>query len=95
MDTQVSNADKKLSNKYKSELPNEIIEDQTKKIPNLLFLGLSVASMIGAAALTASNSSKRKSLGSFVGLWAPTFLLFGLYNKMVKIEDEILRSKMH
>ena len=95
MDTDVSNADKKLSNKYKSELPNELIEDQTKKIPNLLFLGLSVASMIGAAALATSNSSNKKNLGNFVGLWAPTFLLFGLYNKMVKIEDEILRSKMH
>lgn len=92
MDTQVSNADKKLSKQFKSELPNEIIEEQTKKIPNLLFLGLGVASILASASLTAAN---KKTAGNFVGLWVPTFLLFGLYNKMVKIEDEILRSKMH
>lgn len=92
MDTQVSNADKKLSKQYKSELPNEIIEEQTKKIPNLLFLGLSLASILASASLTASN---KKAAGNFVGLWVPTFLLLGLYNKMVKIEDELLRNKMH
>lgn len=92
MDTQVSNADKKLSKVYKSELPNEIIEEQTKKIPNLLFLGLGVASILASASLTATN---KKTAGNFVGLWVPTFLLFGLYNKMVKIEDELLRSRMH
>lgn len=92
MDAHVSNADKKLSKQYKSELPNEIIEEQTKKIPNLLFLGLGVASILASASLTASN---KKTAGNFVGLWVPTFLLFGLYNKMVKIEDELLRSRMH
>ena len=83
---------KKMSGQYKTEVPNEIIESQTKKIPNLLFLGLGLASMVGSLALT---SNKKTGLGNFVGQWVPTFLLFGLYNKMVKIEDELLRSKMH
>lgn len=92
MDPYISNVDKKMSKKYKTDMANEVIEDQTKKIPNLLFLGLGIASIIGSATLTAS---KKRTLGNFVGLWVPTFLLFGLYNKMVKIEDEIIRSKMH
>ena len=92
MDATVSNQEKKLSAQYKSELPNEVIEEQTKKIPNLVFLGLGIASIVGSAALTAS---KRKVLGNFVGLWVPTLLIFGLYNKIIKLEDEVLRSKMH
>ncbi len=92
MDVNVSNKDQKLSSQYKSELPNEVIEEQTKKIPNLVFLGLGLASIIGSASLTASN---KKVLGNFVGLWVPTLLIFGLYNKLVKVEDELLRSRMH
>ena len=86
MDTKVSFREKKLSNKYPTDLPNELIEEQTKKIPNLLFLGLSLASIAGSAVLTAK---KRPDLGTFVGQWAPTLLMFGLYNKMVKLEDVI------
>lgn len=92
MDVNVSNQDKKMSAQYKSELPNEVIEEQTKKIPNLVFLGLGLASIVGSAALTAS---RKKVLGNFVGLWVPTLLIFGLYNKVVKLEDEIIRSKLH
>ena len=87
-----SQRDKKISGKYRSELPNEIIEEQTKKIPNLVFLGLALASMAASAALTAR---KQKVLGNFVGLWAPAILSFGLYNKLVKMEDEFLRNKLH
>ncbi len=87
-----SQRDKKISGKYRSELPNEIIEEQTKKIPNLVFLGLALASMAASAALTAR---KQKVLGNFVGLWASAILSFGLYNKLVKMEDELLRDKLH
>ena len=87
-----SQRDKKISGKYRSELPNEIIEEQTKKIPNLVFLGLALASMAASAALTAR---KQKVLGNFVGLWAPAILSLGLYNKLVKMEDELLRNKLH
>lgn len=92
MDVKISHQDKKMSSQFKSEIANEAIEEQTKKIPNLFFLGLSLASIVGSAALTVT---KRKSLGNFVGMWVPTLLMFGLYNKIVKLEDEILRSKMH
>ncbi len=88
----VSQRDKKMSGKYRSELPNEIIEEQTKKIPNLVFLGFALASMAASAVLTAR---KQKVMGNFVGLWAPAILSFGLYNKLVKVEDELLRNKLH
>lgn len=88
----ISQKDKKLSNRYKSEVPNEIIEEQTKKIPNLAFLGGAFASMLLSAGLAARN---RKVMSNFVGLWVPTILTLGLYNKIVKLEDEILRGQMH
>ena len=84
----ISEQNSKLSNQYKTELPNEVIEEQTKKIPNLVFLGLGLASMAGSLALT---MNKKVTLGNFVGQWVPTMLIFGLYNKMVKIEDELLK----
>ena len=92
MNTAVDQQEQKMSAKYKSELPNELIEQQTKKIPNLAFMGLALAAIFGSAALTATN---KKTLGNFVGLWVPTILILGLYNKMVKLEDEILRKDMH
>lgn len=58
------------------------IEDQTAKIPSVFFLTLAVGSM--ALSATLAVSTKRKDLANFVGLWAPTFLLLGLYNKIVK-----------
>lgn len=84
----ISEQNNKLSSQYKTEIPNEIIEEQTKKIPNLVFLGLGLASMVGSLALT---MRKKVTLGNFVGQWVPTLLIFGLYNKMIKVEDEILK----
>jgi hypothetical protein len=88
----IDNQQDRMSAQYKTEVPNEIIESQTKKIPNLLFLGLGLASMGSSLFLTMKN---RTTLGNFVGQWVPTLLIFGLYNKVVKLEDEILKSKLH
>lgn len=84
----ISKRDEKLSRKYATELPNEIVEERTKRIPNLLFLALAGASVAGSAILT--FGTKKREMGNFVGLWAPTLLLLGLYNKIVKVEDELL-----
>ena len=84
----ITQKDKKLSSQYKTEVPNEIIEEQTKKIPNLVFLAGALGSMALSAVLAAR---KRTVAGNFVGLWVPTILTFGLYNKLVKVEDEILK----
>lgn len=90
MEKIINNQDQKMSNRYKSEVPNEMIEEQTKKIPNLLFLTLAGLGILSSAALTFGTN--KKVLGNFVGLWVPTFLILGLYNKIVKVEDELLRK---
>jgi hypothetical protein len=62
------------------------IEQQTAKIPSIGFLGLAVGSMVASAAL--AFFAQRKELANFVGLWAPSLLLIGVYNKLVKLEAE-------
>jgi len=86
--SQVKNREQKLSTELPSEIPNEIVESQTRKIPNLAFLGFAGAAMVASAMLT--FKSKHKTLGNFVGLWVPTMMLLGVYNKIVKVEDEVL-----
>lgn len=57
------------------------IEEQTSKLPSDAFLWMAIGSMAVSATLQ-SMGNKHASL--FVGQWAPTFLIFGLYNKLVK-----------
>lgn len=60
------------------------VEQQTAKIPSISWLGLAVGSMAVSAGL--ALFAERKSLANFVGLWAPSFMLIGIYNKLVKLE---------
>jgi hypothetical protein len=57
------------------------IESQTAKLPSDTFLWAAVGSIVGS--LTAQAMGK-KEFSLFVGQWAPTLLILGLYNKMVK-----------
>lgn len=57
------------------------IEDQTAKMPSDVFLWTAMGAM--AASLILQLSGKRHT-GLFIGQWAAPFLLFGIYNKMVK-----------
>jgi hypothetical protein len=57
------------------------IEDQTAKLPSDTFLWLAVGAMATSATLQAMGN---KHVSLFVGQWAPTFLIFGIYNKLVK-----------
>jgi hypothetical protein len=59
----------------------ETVEQQTAKVPSLAFLGMAVGAMAVSAALVLTG---RKQLGNFVGQWAPTILIMGLYNKLAK-----------
>jgi hypothetical protein len=58
------------------------IEKQTAKIPSDVFLWAAVGAM--ATSLTLKLSG-RKHDALFVGQWAAPFLLFGVYNKLVKV----------
>ena len=57
------------------------IEQQTAKLPSDLFLWGAVASIATSLILQASG---KKHASMFVGQWAPTVLILGLYNKLVK-----------
>ena len=58
------------------------IEAQTAKIPSDLFLWAALGSM--AASATLKMMGKGNS-SLFVGQWATSFLLLGIYNKIVKV----------
>jgi hypothetical protein len=57
------------------------IEQQTAKLPSDAFLWMAVGAMVTSASLQVMGN---KHVSLFVGQWAPTFLIFGLYNKLVK-----------
>jgi hypothetical protein len=57
------------------------IEGQTAKLPSDTFLWASLGAIVTSLVLR-SFGKKEESL--FVGQWAPTFLILGLYNKIVK-----------
>lgn len=59
------------------------IEEQTAKLPSDTFLWAAVGSM--AASLTL-KLMKQNHTALFVGQWVPSFLLLGIYNKIVKVE---------
>ena len=57
------------------------IESQTAKIPSSGYLAASLSAM-GTSALLKILGKDDWAL--FVGQWAPTFLVLGIYNKLVK-----------
>ena len=58
------------------------IEEQTAKFPSDIFLWPALGAMAVSLTLQLTNA-KHKSL--FIGQWAPSLLLFGIYNKIVKV----------
>ncbi len=59
------------------------IEEQTAKLPSDAFLWTAVGCMTASLAL---KLAKQNHLSLFIGQWVPTFLLLGIYNKIVKTE---------
>ena len=57
------------------------IEEQTARLPSDLFLWAAIGSM--AASATVQMLGNRHT-SVFIGQWAPTFLILGVYNKLVK-----------
>ncbi|MFL5307601.1 MAG: hypothetical protein ACJ8F1_20445 [Polyangia bacterium] len=58
------------------------IEKRTSRLPSDVFLWTALGSMAGSLVLALSGKQK---LANFVGQWVPTMLIFGLYNKIVKV----------
>jgi len=59
----------------------EAIESHTAKLPSDVFLWASVGAMAVSLGLQCMG---RKHTSLFIGQWAAPFLLFGIYNKIVK-----------
>lgn len=59
-----------------------MLEQQTARLPSDTWLWAAGASIAMSLYFQATD---RKQRALFVGNWAPTFLLLGIYNKMVKL----------
>ena len=86
METIVEQIASKVSNyntEHKEGPVAKAIEKQTSKLPSDTFLWAAGTAM--AASLTL-KLLKKDHLALFIGQWAAPFLLFGVYNKLVKLE---------
>lgn len=59
------------------------VEQETAKVPSIIYLTAAVASMAGSLTLKIMG---KQSTALFIGQWAAPFLILGLYNKIVKTE---------
>ncbi len=58
-----------------------LIEQQTARIPSHWFLTVAVTAMVASLAFELAGRSR---YSRFVGMWVPTLLITGVYNKLVK-----------
>lgn len=65
------------------------IEEQTAKVPSDVYLWTAVGAM---AVSLGFKIAGKNNLALFVGQWAAPFLLFGVYNKLVKLEGHDQQS---
>lgn len=80
------------------------IEKRTARIPSDFFLWAAGAAMLGSLAAQAIGMRRparglmrrremgRAPLASFIGMWVPSLLLLGVYNKIVKVAGS---DRMH
>lgn len=58
------------------------IERETAKLPSDWFLWAAGGAVLGSLLFQVKG---KRELSNFVGQWAPTLLILGLYNKLVKV----------
>jgi hypothetical protein len=68
------------------------IEGQTARWPSDLWLWGAGASMVASLGLQFFRNRRVATLSNFLGQWVPTLLIFGLYNKLVKVAGHDRRS---
>lgn len=91
VDKVTSAAKDMFSNKKEGPVARSI-ESQTAKLPSDTFLWAAIASIgaslvlqvMGGQNRVMDQGNKLRERSLFVGQWAPTFLILGLYNKLVK-----------
>lgn len=80
-----ANADESESRQQTEGPVARALETQTSKLPSDIWLWASGASMLVSLGLQLSGNRKTKAVSNFIGQWAPTLLILGLYNKLVKV----------
>jgi len=99
METQAEQSGTKREEKSQKESHKEgpvarAIEEQTAKLPSDIFLWAAGASILVSLGFQLFGSRRglldrlrpaRAPAATFVGMWAPTLLMLGLYNKIVKV----------
>jgi hypothetical protein len=78
----LDNVKETLGNSHAEGHVAKTIERETAKLPSDLFLWAAAGSVLASLALKMAG---RQNSSTFVGQWAPTILILGLYNKIVKI----------
>jgi len=68
-----------------------MLEEQTAKIPSDVYLWAAVGTMVLSLGLM---FSKKKHASLFFGQWAPSLLIIGLYNKLVKVDGHDQQEKV-
>ena len=66
------------------------LEKETARIPSDVYLGAALGAMALSLGLFIA---KKKHAALFFGQWAPSFLIIGLYNKLVKVEGHDKEDK--
>src|SRR5918996_1397210 len=59
------------------------LEEYTSAIPSSAYLGVAIGAM---AVSIICQVTGRGKWGNFIAQWVPTWLIIGLYNKLVKLE---------
>jgi hypothetical protein len=59
------------------------VEHYTAAIPSSAYLGVAIGAMALSLAFQAAGQGK---WGNFIAQWVPTWLIIGVYNKLVKLE---------
>ena len=85
METRIRNENESESREQAEGPVARALETQTSKLPSDIWLWASGASMLVSLGLQLSGNRKTKAVSNFIGQWAPTLLILGLYNKLVKV----------
>ena len=62
---------------------SKTVEEYTAAAPSSAYLGVAVGAMALSLALQLGGRGK---WGNFIAQWVPTWLIIGVYNKLVKLE---------
>ncbi|HYE92588.1 MAG TPA: hypothetical protein VEA38_16280 [Terriglobales bacterium] len=72
---------KGLTGRHDEGTLTETVEAFTAEVPSLTYMAVAVGAMAASVGFMVMG---RKNVANFIGLWVPSILIMGLYNKLVK-----------